>query len=189
MARARVFPIDDPDDFVEFSIVPNEGWNGQTDISSHPVEKGEDVANHIQPKPDGIQIRARFSNYDDLTEDQVGDDFAGVTDRIFDKIQTLTFFRKNGILLTYQGHNRTETDLLIAKIGEAITVKGGDGLDVVIQFTKFRIAQTITKEAAAPVTVQKTKGKGRVNKEKTDVPGGNEEESETNTSLLKGVFG
>lgn len=190
MARARIFPVDDPDRFVEFSRVDNEDWNGRTNVTSQPVEKGVDIVNHIQPRPPEIVFRGILSNYDDPETVALANGLEdGVIDTIQDRVALLTRFRDEGERLTYEGHNRIETGLLLTRLRESKTKKVGDGLAFNIGLLKFRLAESVLKETAAPPEVRKTQAQGRTQTKKKEIPGEDEAAQEANKSLLTKFFG
>lgn len=188
MARARIFPVDDPSRFVEFSRVDNEDWNVRTNVTSQPVEKGVDIVNHIQPRPPEIVFRGVLSNYDDPEIVALANGLEEVIDTIQDRIALLIRFANEGERLTYDGHNRIETGLLLTRLRESKSKKVGDGLSFNIGLIRFRIAESVLKETSAPPDIRKIQAKGRTQTKKKEIPGEDEAAQEENKSLLIKFF-
>lgn len=73
---------------IEFSVVENENPSDSAEITDKPVEKGQDVADHVKIKPTIFNISGVV----------VGDD-------AYQKLQKLTNYHITGQILTYVGRN------------------------------------------------------------------------------------
>lgn len=73
---------------VEFSAVEKEDPANSVEVTEKPVEKGQDVADHVRPKPVSVSIAGVV----------VGPDAA-------QKLEKLKQYQRTGQLLTYIGRN------------------------------------------------------------------------------------
>ena len=182
MALARLTNPKDPVDeiFVEFDAVLSEKNAGSVDATSNPVERIEGAKNsitdHISVNPNQINIDAILSNYNQILDSyQLDEDIPSIVD---DKLKILERWKNDGDILIYEGHNRTENDVIILDLDDTFSINGGDSVTLKITLLKIRIAQALTQELNAPVDIRKTQKLGKQDKKEKSVPGETEAESE-----------
>lgn len=107
---------------VEFSVVESENPSDSAEITEKPVEKGQDVADHVKIKPFSMSIAGIV----------VGDD-------AFQRLQKLISYYKIGQLLTYVGRN-AYGNILIEQFDRVHDSTIGNGFAFTMKLKQVRIA-------------------------------------------------
>ena len=134
-----------PAGVVEFNAIREEIPEYQNLITSHPVENGSNVSDHVSVQSDILPISGRI----------VGPD-APV------KLRRLKEFRRKKQLLTYIGRNFFSR-VVIQNISTRHNAGVRDGFDFEMQLHQIRIAvkTEVQVTAAAPTQVRKTQNAGK----------------------------
>lgn len=125
MARANTTRIKLED--VIMDAVVKESPSFDAEVTQKPVEKGEDISDHMQTKPYTIQ----------LSGSMVNDAPA--------KIQTLLSYQKEAKLLKYVGRG-IYTDMVITKLETDHSTKNAKGFDYNMTISHVKIAKPETFE-------------------------------------------
>lgn len=115
---------------VEISVVVSEKPSNRAEITEKPVEKGQDVADHVKTRP--------------ATLDLVG---AVIGDGASDKLQKLKKYQRDGILVKYV-HRTSYSNMVIEEIGTTHNAKIGNGFEFNIRLKHVRIASAKEVEIA-----------------------------------------
>lgn len=124
---------------VEFSVVESENPSNTAEITEKPVEKGQDIVDHVKIKPFSMSI----------TGVAVGEDAA-------QKLQKLLEYFNKGQLLTYVGRN-VVTNILIEQFDRVHDNSVSNGFAFSMKLKQVRIATA--KEIAIKNPVVKTQMK------------------------------
>jgi len=131
---------------IEISVVESERVSNSVEVTEKPVEKGQDVADHVKPKPSTINIIGAV----------VGDDSS-------DKLQKLKKFQKEGKLLKYVGRN-AYGNMVIEDIGTSHEIQIRNGYEFNITLKQVRIATAKEVEIKVKGKKRKTQVKKKTNK-------------------------
>jgi hypothetical protein len=112
---------------VEFSVVESENPSDTAEITENPVEKGQDIADHVKIKPFSMPISGVV----------VGEDAA-------QKLQKLLGYFRTGQLLTYVGRN-VVASLIIEQFDRAhdSTVANGFAFSMKLKQVKIATAKEV----------------------------------------------
>lgn len=113
---------------VEFSVVESEKPRDLATITDHPVEKGQDISDHVKQDPSII----------DLYGQMVGPDAAK-------KLSQLKKYQREGELLNYVGRN-SYTNVVIQSIDRDHSVRNRFGYEFNMTLKHVRIAVAKTVE-------------------------------------------
>lgn len=117
---------------VEFSSVEIEKPTYTSDVTLHPVERGQDVSDHVRPDPNEISLQGVI----------VGDDAA-------DKLARLLEFRKNGEVLHYIGRNSV-VSVVIKGLTPEQHVRIANGFYFTLSLLQVRIAESLMRKIKMP---------------------------------------
>ncbi|SMB95334.1 hypothetical protein SAMN00017405_0383 [Desulfonispora thiosulfatigenes DSM 11270] len=138
---------------IEFSAVEKETPSGSVEVTEKPVERGQDIADHIKPKPIFLTINGVV----------VGDD-AG------DKLAKLNKYKNEGKLLTYTGRN-IFYNVVIEQLDTTHDKGIANGFSFTMTLKHVRIAEgktiNIKKSNLPPKVNIKTKKKEKKGKKQT----------------------
>lgn len=110
---------------VIMDAVVSESVDFPADVTNKPVEKGEDIADHMKAKP----FVAKLSG-------SMVDDAAG-------KLEILKQYQKDAVLLTYVGRTAL-SDVVITSLNTKHPVENAEGFDYDITLTHVKIAKPET---------------------------------------------
>lgn len=121
---------------VEFSVVESESPQYSNEITSHPVESGQDVSDHIKQTPIKFNINGVVT----------GDDAA-------QKLETLKQYRNSGQLLQYVGRNLIK-NVVIEDLSTQhnATVRNGFAFSIALHQIRIATSQTTVIQLADPVS-------------------------------------
>lgn len=148
---------------IEISVVESERVNNSVEVTEKPVEKGQDVSDHVKQKPWTIEITGAV----------IGDDAS-------DKLQKLKNYQKEGKLIKYIGRN-VYGNMVIEDIGTSHEIQIRNGYEFNIKLKQVRIAKAKEveikvknpatgkqdKKTATKVKPKANKGKQQPKKKKT----------------------
>lgn len=126
---------------IEIDVVESERVNNRVEVTEKPVEKGQDVSDHVKPKPVTI----------DLIGAVVGDDAS-------DKLQKLKKYQKDGELLEYIGRN-AYNNMVIEDIGTAheVQIRNGYEFNIKLKHVRIATAKEVEIKVNNPVTKEPDK--------------------------------
>lgn len=107
-------------------FVTKESWTDDADIPRYAVEKGTDISDHVQDKPNTVVL--------------TGIIFADKSQSVTEKIKKLRAYKNKGVLLTYVGR-RTGSNFLISKFSYDSENKISNGHQFSITLQETRIAK------------------------------------------------
>lgn len=123
---------------VEFNTVTEEAPEYFNQITSHAVESGQDVADHVKLMPNVLPINGVVA----------GDDAA-------QKLQTLKQFRQNAELLQYIGRNAF-SNVVIESLTTRHTARVRNGFEFDLTLRQVRIARAREVQIAVPAAPRAT---------------------------------
>lgn len=112
---------------IVMDAVVKENPTNTADVTSKPVEKGEDMSDHMKAKPYTLKLSGSIVN--DAPA----------------KLQLLRSYQKEAKLLKYTGRN-IFTDLVLTSLDTNHSVENKEGFDYSITLTHVRIAKPETFE-------------------------------------------
>ncbi|MFT9496382.1 phage baseplate protein [Anaerosolibacter sp.] len=131
---------------VVFSTVESENPNRSSEVTSNPVETGEDVADHVKSNPTRFPITGLI----------VGPDAA-------QKLSQIDSFRRSGAILTYIGRNLIQ-NVVIKSFNSTHDSDVANGFRFSIELEQVRIAVKKTVNIILPGSVPPTQVKPVENK-------------------------
>ena len=125
---------------IEFDVIESENPKDSVTVTDKPVERGQDVSDHIKQSPSIINIRGQ------MTEDAA------------DKLQVLKKYQKEGTLLKYVGRN-IYPNMVIEEFDREHGVKNRHGFQFNITLKQVRIAtaKEVEINMASPKDATKVK--------------------------------
>lgn len=177
--REHAFISDGTDDIV-FNTVLNFTETDNYQVTSHAIEDGGDVADHIEAKPKEIS----FSGV--LTDDDwsVLDPTSFVNENVQGKFNTLDRWREEKPILTYYGHKTDIENVVLTSVIRNKSLDTGNGWGIDIGLIVVNIATIETTETG--VSTSAVNKKGATAKDSATKEGAATEKK--SQSLLKGVF-
>lgn len=126
-------------------FIETEDWSDTVESTSHPVEKGEPLTDHVKKLPLSVSLRGKIVDYGGLSAKS-----------IFDKIKEL---QTSGSLITYIGR-RTGNNFQIQDFPQTYNYQNSGGCDVSITLKEVKIAkpaytETQTKKNVGTQQVEK----------------------------------
>lgn len=120
---------------IDLDAVVTEAETKNADVTNRPVEKGEDIQDHMKVKPYDIRLTGT------MVEDAMG------------KIDTIEGFQKDAKLLTYVGRRQIE-NLVITSFSTKFSkdVKDAYDFDISLQEIKLAKPETFKLNVANPVS-------------------------------------
>lgn len=112
---------------VIMDAVVEENPSNTADVTDKPVEKGEDISDHMKIKPYTVKLQGSIVN--DAPS----------------KLELLRTYQKESTLLTYVGRNIFR-DLVLTNLDTNHSVKNAKGFDYTITLQHVRIAKPETFE-------------------------------------------
>lgn len=122
-------------DNIELDAVVTEAETKNADVTNRPVEKGEDIQDHIKVKPYDIRLTGT------MLKDAMG------------KIDTIEGFQKEAKLLTYTGRRQIK-NLVITSFSTKFSkdVKDAYDYDLSLQEVNVAMPETFKLNVANPVS-------------------------------------
>lgn len=189
-ATERCCLIDKAKNIVQFDAVENELWSLSTTVTNYPVEKGEDISDHIKVNSDSITITATITNHTGINSINLESlariqGLNEVEDVVRQRLDQLKTWQKEGSLLTYFGAVREPVEnFVITSLQPGRDSGTGDAVDLSIGLQKVTIAQYKEVEKDMPSSTRKTTRKGLAKTEKETV-----NSDMINTSAAGGITG
>lgn len=120
-----------------YVFVEDESLDYDMEVTSHPVEEGVEITDHVQRKAVSISIKGKIVNYSDTVsydDNRIHEVGAGQV------LDTLKRLQRNGELITYVGRN-AQSNLQIHSFSTSHpnTVWGGCEFDMTLK--ELRVAQ------------------------------------------------
>jgi hypothetical protein len=165
-ATERCCLVDKEKNIVQLDSVDNESWSLSTTVTNYPVEKGEDISDHIKVNADSITITATITNHTGINSiDPVSlqriQGFSEVEDVVHQRLYQLKTWQKEGSLLTYFGSVQDPVEnLVITSLQPGKDSGTGDAVDLSIGLQKVTIARYKEVEKGMPSSTKKTTRKG-----------------------------
>ncbi len=144
-----------------------EEHTAANEITSHPVERGSNVADHIRPLPETISIEGIVSNTP-IRADEVaraGEVPRGSPGRAEAAFATLMELRDKGVLLTVVTKLRTYENMAIESLRIPRNARVGDALTFTVQLRRVRLAQLQTVTLKLETATPKGRPKVKLNKQ------------------------
>lgn len=129
-----------------YVFVENEDLTHDIESTSHPVEKGIDITDHVRRKPYELSISGKIVDYGSTK----------ATD-ILNKIKEL---QKSGSLITYKGRNNL-SNMQIQNFSTSFPYTNWGGCDFSMSLTEVRIAKPAYTAAKKVGTQQVDKGENK----------------------------
>lgn len=107
--------------------VESENVSNPSEISEHPIEKGEPITDHAQRQPITLSISGKIINHGNK--------------KAADIVNTIEGLQKSGSLITYVGRN-TLSNLLIQDFQKTYVNTNWGGCDFSMTLKEVRIAKT-----------------------------------------------
>lgn len=123
--------------FLSFDLVMSESHNMESDVSSHPIEDGSEVSDHIHNKMEFGQMTCLISNF---TLKRPG----LVSNRAQDAFDLLTRLWKKRELFTLTTVLRVYTDIAITSLQVERSSDTGEALVIAIAFRQVKKVQLKT---------------------------------------------
>lgn len=120
--------------------VVDENMEDDVEVTSHPVEQGADIADHVNVRGDSLSLSGNIVNTESMAAHE-----------ILNQIQS---WKKNKTLVRYEGRNWGENYIIAScATSHPNTVKGG--CTFTMKLTRIRIARNsyVADESAEPETV------------------------------------
>lgn len=135
-----------------YLFVEKESWSDEADIPTYAVEKGLDISDHVQDKPNELTITGIILKDSKHT--------------VAEKIKTMKKYKNNGTKLTYVGR-RTGTNFLIKKISydSEVTIANGHSFSLSLQ--EVRIASKYKKTKKKSLKGKSNGGRKQTNNSKS----------------------
>lgn len=113
-----------------YLFIEKESWSDEADIPTYAVEKGLDISDHVEDKPNELTISGIILKDNKHT--------------VAEKIKTLKKYKNNGTRLTFVGR-RIGTNLMIRKISYDSEVTIANGHNFTLYLQQVRIASKYKK--------------------------------------------
>ncbi|PHI29694.1 phage baseplate protein [Budvicia aquatica] len=136
---------------MEFDVITNESHNWTADVTTNPIETGEVVTDHVQLKPDSLEISGIVSNasiqrWRGRFLETVFDFLNGESNvqKAFDQLRML--LEKRQPVMVYTKY-RNYPDMVLTRL--SIPRKAGDGdcIEFSATFTHIKRVSTLTVDA------------------------------------------
>lgn len=177
--------------YVYLGPILAESGSFNSSVTSHAVEDGDAVSDHVKPSPDTFSIKTKLVDFNETDRSSLSQARRLMVDKLTvkDKLDLLKTWRKSGALLTYNGpifssfnsraYDMTATDIVITSLQEA---RVDSIIEVSLSFQKVTIATSMTREIDLPQAAKTTKNKGQTEKKKTEV-------AKNSKSIFSRIFG
>jgi hypothetical protein len=161
---------------VDFDAVLEEVHELPAEITSHPVQRGVEVADHVRPGPLVISLRAIVTTTPLRTPS-----FGAPADRMSSVVDRLRLAQVRGELVTYLGQRGLHEDLAVGDVSAPYTSLRG--LEITIRLQQLRVAeaQLVPVPRAATPSGQRLRDRGKQPTEEVE-----DEESVSMLSKLTG---
>jgi hypothetical protein len=173
---------------IQFDIVREETYTDQAEITSHPVEVGSDVTDHIKMLPAILEINGVVTNTpiaflaSVTAPSPVRGSLKPSDDRADDAYAMLRQLQRDGVVLSLATILRDYENMVIQDLTATKSADTGEILDCNITFTEILKAKDISIQLPIPIKVvnkKPTKKGGKDPKNTSDKQG------EKATSTLK----
>jgi hypothetical protein len=126
------------------------------EITTHPVQRGVDVADHVRPGPHIISLRGIVTSTPLRTPT-----FGLAADRTKTVVQRLRLAQTRGELCTYLGRLGFHEDLAVGDVSAPYTSSGG--VELAIRLVQLRVAeaQLVPVPRAATASGQRLRDRGK----------------------------
>lgn len=147
---------------LDLGSVLSEDWSDDAKVTSHPVEKGADIADHVRPEPLTCKLEGIISSvpvgganaaYTPATGvggkgEWTSFDFAP-TDIAQQAAGTLSDIKAAGLPVTVKTSRRQAPNMVLEHFGQSRDSKIGDALKYSLSFREVRLVTTL--QVAIPV--------------------------------------
>ncbi|MBK5143381.1 hypothetical protein I2494_06555 [Budviciaceae bacterium BWR-B9] len=136
---------------MEFEVVTNEVHSWTAETTSNPVEKGEPVSDHVQRKPDTLQMTGIVSNASIhgklgglIERMDLGLGTESMVQQAFDKLYKLMDEKRP---VTVYTQYKYYPDMVLTSLNIPRTVESGDCIEFTATFTHVRCVSTLLVSA------------------------------------------
>lgn len=137
-------------DAVTFDAVVNEVFKTSATVTSHPVEDGSDISDHIKDDPDELQLDGCISNTPGIPGASIGGQVSPT--RAEDEFEKLLALKEAKQALSVLTSKREYEDMVITSIQRTRNAAVGDSVEVSISLRKIRkVKARLAEMAGAPV--------------------------------------
>ena len=175
--RAHAFLSDELDDIV-FDTVLNYTAKDTFQVTSHAIEDGGDVSDHVIAKPHEISFSTVLTDDDFSLLDPTS--FFNAT--VQDRFDILELWRDDKPILTYYGHKTDVENLVLTSVTRNKNLDTGNGWGVDISLVVINVAVAVQTE----VKLSAVSKKGPTSKGTSTKAG--EPKATKLKSVLKGLF-
>lgn len=172
--RSRTFLSDQINDVLFDSTMSIDKAQG-AQVTTHAVEKGSDVQDHIKYDPEGISLSIVIT--DDVLS--VTDPTSFLAKSVSERLDQLKTWRDERKLLTFYSYEEDIEDVVIETFNENRTAATGKGRALTINLKKMNIVSSAQVNIATPVPKA---GATATKKATTSTP------TAVNKSMLKSLF-
>jgi hypothetical protein len=173
--RSRTF-LSDGDNDVLFNSTLSIQESQSAQITTHAVEKGSDVQDHIKYDPETVTLSIVITD-DDLS---VTDPMSFLNKTVSERLDQLKTWRDERELLTFYSYEKDYEDFAIESFGSDQSIDYGSGRSLSLTLKKIVIASSVTVDITTP-TVPKVGSVAKKSTSTTAPVAGSK-------SLLKGLF-
>lgn len=150
--RTQAF-LSDGTDNVLFNVTISTTETDTNEVTSHAVEQGADITDHIIEKPKQFSFNAVLSDNDLSIINPSG----FFEESIEDRKKILDKWIKNKTLLTYYGHETDIDNIVIESITKSKTRDTGEGLSLDIKIRQINIVESTTVDIDITPIIKKGK--------------------------------
>lgn len=183
------------DDEIILRPVLSEDISESASVTSHAVEDGSDITDHVQPSPSKLSLSLVITRDMSILNMLVGSDKSPE-----EKIRTLELWRETGELLTYsgpvfkgvgifkQGIDIDMKNIVITGMAFKRDSSTGGGFLVTLSFDQIKIAYAKTVSIALPKAAQSPRNQGQCETGNT-ASKKNKQSKQISSILYDGTYG
>lgn len=154
-----------------FDIYENETHASTAKVTTHPVERGARITDHVVQESDTLTLVARVSNTPIVSEaaaQVIGAtlvDNVGLIDRAYERLKKM---KTDGEAITVFTNLRTYENMVIVSASVQRDASTGDALATTIQLVEIRTVENLVLAVPTPTPTgnAKVRGKAKVDKGK-----------------------
>lgn len=158
---------------IDLDVTMDEAHEWSADVTSHPVENGSPITDHIQEQPDKLKITGMISDsaisdnvikaYSEIDNSQ----FLTRAQTTFDLLRKLIKDKKT---VTVYTKHKVYTDMALESLNIPRDASSGDAVNFTADFKHIRMVSTQTIEIPKGVSAKKTAKVDKSTQKKAEVP-------------------
>ena len=185
---------------IQFDAAIEETYLDEAEVTSHSIEDGSDVSDHIRKLPETYELTGRVTNTplvflaSRFGESPVKNTAEGAPlpiqeDRVTDAYNLLLQIQATGTLSDISTSLRDYTDMAITSLIVRRNAETGQVLDCTVALQKIKKAKSLSVDLPVPVKVQNKKASNKGKKDKKGGTGKQTEKSQSILSQFAALFG